>query len=136
MNQAGFLQPGKMRHLGYEFSKYFLVSLVALACDFSVLILLSKYVHYALAAVVGFLTGTVVHYGSSVLFVFSNRKLQAKKLAEWGVFVCTGLAGLLVNVGVISFCVEFFSMPLPFAKTVAAGFSFLFGYLIRKLVLF
>lgn len=125
-----------LRGFSSEFAKYFLVSLFALACDFLIFLSLSKLIHYAFAAVIGFLSGASVHYLLSVLFVFKTRKFKAKRWAESALFIGVGGAGLAINVGVIALCVELFAASLPLAKFVAAGFSFLFGYAVRKLMLF
>lgn len=124
------------RGAGGEFSRYFLVSLVALGLDFSTFLFLAKFIHYSLAAVVGFLLGAVVHYLLSIMVVFSRRKLSARRTTEFVLFVGTAVAGLLVNVATISACVEWFGASLFVAKTVAAGASFLFGYVVRKFLLF
>lgn len=125
-----------LKRTGGEFARYFFVSLVALLCDFFVLITLSEYLHYILSAIIGFLFGAIVHYVLSIFFVFNNRKLKTRKLIESVLFVATGVAGLLVNVAVIGLCVELLSLSIVFAKIVAAGFSFLFGYVSRKIILF
>lgn len=124
------------RGAGGELSRYFLVSLVALGVDFSTFLFLAKLIHYSLAAVVGFLLGAIVHYLLSIKVVFSRRKLSARRTTEFVLFVGTALAGLLVSVATISVCVEWFGASLFVAKTMAAGMSFLFGYAVRKLLLF
>ena len=124
------------RRMNRELVRYFLVSLLSLAVDFSIFLLGSQYFHYTLAAVVGFLLGAVVHYLLSIRIVFSRRKLGKRRMAEFVLFIGTAAAGLLVSVATISVCVEWLEASLLVAKTVAAGMSFLFGYLVRKLLLF
>lgn len=121
---------------GLEFAKYFLVSLVALVVDTALLLVLAKQMHYALAATFGFATGALVHYVLSVAFVFHRRKLQHRRWLESSLFVLFGVLAMGVNVAVIAFCVELLALPLLASKIVAAGFSFLMGYALRKIALF
>ena len=122
--------------LAGEFARYFIASILALVMDISLLLLLAKFVHYTIAASISFIAGSVVHYWLSVLFVFQRRKLASRKWAESAIFVAAGVFGLVVNVGVIALCVELFLAPLIVAKLIAAGFSFMSGYVVRKLALF
>lgn len=119
-----------------EFARYFMVSLIALACDFAVFLYLSGFIYYVFAAVIGFLAGAVAHYYLSIFLVFRRRKIKENKLVESVLFIGAGAAGLVVNVGVIAMCAELLLTSLPFAKFIAAGFTFLFGYSVRKLILF
>lgn len=125
-----------LQRVNHEFGRYFLVSLFSLGCDFSILLLGSLLVHYTVAAVVGFLSGAIVHYLLSVRIVFRRRKLKRHRKTEFAVFLSTAAAGLLVSVVTISACVEWLGVSLVVAKSIAAGASFLFGYLTRKFLLF
>ncbi len=127
---------GQRHHAAGEFLRYFVVSLLALGIDLLFLLLLAQWMHYTLAASLSFMIGAGVHYRLSVAFVFRKRRLLSRRYAEAAIFVGTGVAALLVNVGVIAVCVELLGMSLPLAKLGAAGFSFLFGYVVRKLALF
>lgn len=126
------------RHLKLlrEFSRYFLVSVVALGVDMGALLLLAQFIHYVWAATASFLLGAVVHYFFSVLFVFQRRQMLSRRWLEASLFVGSGVLALLVNVSVIAVGVEWLSLPLVWAKLLAAGASFVFGYGLRKLVLF
>ena len=125
-----------VRRINHELVRYFFVSLFSLAVDFSIFLIGSQYVHYTVAAVIGFLVGAVVHYALSIRIVFSRRKLGKRRMTEFLLFVGTAGAGLLVSVVTIFVYVEWFGASLFFAKTMAAGMSFLFGYAVRKLLLF
>lgn len=130
-------QPGAAVRLhGLEFAKYFIVSLIALLVDTGLLLVLARHMHYITAATIGFVTGAFVHYLLSVAFVFHQRKLRHRRWLESSLFVLFGVLALGVNVGVIALCVELLATPLLAAKVVAAGFSFLVGYFLRKLALF
>lgn len=126
----------RLRALASEFLRYFFASLLALVVDMVLLIVLAHYMHYAVAATISFICGAAVHYGISVAFVFRRRRIERRKLLESLIFFAAGAGALVVNVSLIALCVEFFSAPLPVAKLVAAGGSFVFGYVVRKLTLF
>jgi putative flippase GtrA len=124
------------RHLTPEFFGYFVASVAALVVDTSVMLLLARHIHYAMAATAGFLIGSLVHYVLSVRFVFQMRKLQFRRRLESSVFFLVGLAALVVNVGVIALCVEWLSLQLFIAKLVAAGVSLIVAFVGRKAALF
>ncbi len=124
------------RHHVVEFIRYFAVSAIALGVDMLLLLLFAQWMHYTLAASISFMVGAGVHYLLSIAFVFRKRRLLSRRYAEVAIFVGAGVAALLVNVVVIAVCVELLGMSLPLAKLGAAGFSFLFGYAVRKLALF
>lgn len=119
-----------------EFARYFLVSALALGVDTGGLLLLAQFVHYVWAATASFLLGAVAHYFLSVLFVFKRRRMLSRRWLEAGLFIGSGVLALLVNVAVIAIGVEWLGLPLVWAKLLAAGCSFVFGYGLRKLALF
>ncbi len=133
---AKILKEGSPLSLFWEVGRYFAVSVIALIVDMLVLLILAEWIHYTLAASISFLIGAGVHYLLSILFVFRQRRMSSKRLAEIAIFFAAGLGALLLNVAVIAFCVEVLAAPLAIAKLVAAGFSFVFGYVVRKMVLF
>lgn len=121
---------------GWELSRYFAVSMVALIIDTGLLLVLAKTIHYLLAACIAFLTGTLVHYIMSVRLVFETRRLQHKRNTEGLLFLAAGLCAMLVNMAIIYIGVEWFFLPLLAAKLFAAGGSFVTGYMVRKTLLF
>ncbi len=119
-----------------EFGRYFLASLAALALDVAVLHLAAAWMHYLLAASLGFGVGAGAIYLLSTRWVFRRRKLAGKTPVEFSAFVAIGLAGLALNDFVIYLAVDHLGLALLAAKAVAAGASFLFNYTARKLALF
>lgn len=119
-----------------EFARYFLASLGALALDVGILWLAAHWLHYLLAASLGFIVGACAIYFLSTRWVFRRRKLADKAPIEFSAFVAIGLAGLTLNDFVIYLAVDQFALDLLVAKALAAGASFLFNYTARKLVLF
>ncbi|MCX7168289.1 MAG: GtrA family protein [Rhodocyclales bacterium] len=119
-----------------EFGAYFLASLLALAIDLAVLLLLARVVHYLVAATAGFCTGAAVSYLLSTRLVFARRRLAHREGVEAILFTLIGVAGLALNNGVIFAMVEGVAAPLALAKLAAAVLTFLFNYLLRKRLLF
>lgn len=120
----------------FEFSRYFLVSVLALGVDMGALLLLAQFIHYVFAATASFLLGAVAHYFLSVQFVFKWRRMLSRRWLEVGIFIGSGMLALLVNVTAITIGVEWLDLQLFWAKLLAAGCSFVFGYGLRKLMLF
>jgi putative flippase GtrA len=127
-----------MQGLRREVVRYFAVSLLAFVVDAALLLYLARVVHWndMVAATVGFLAGSVVHYLLAVRLVFVRRRLAHRVTAESVLYIVIGLIGLIVNDVVIYACVSWLQAPLLVAKLVAAGGSFLVGYGGRKIFLF
>ena len=128
--------PARAAPMQSEFGRYFLASLAALALDVAVLHLAAAWMHYLLAASLGFGVGAGAIYLLSTRWVFRRRKLAGKTPVEFSAFVAIGLAGLALNDFVIYLAVDRLGLALLAAKAVAAGASFLFNYTARKLALF
>lgn len=121
---------------GREFIKYFAASLVALALDFALLMILARFMHYLVAACAGFLSGALLQYFLCTRLVFANRKHAENTSVESGMFVLIGIGGLLVNAGFIAIFVELFAFHLALGKLLAASISFAFNFLARKILMF
>lgn len=121
-----------------EFVRYFSVSLLALVVDTALLLYLARVEHWndVVAATIGFLVGSVVHYLLAVRLVFSHRRLAHHVPVEGVLYVAIGLVGLIVNDAVIYAGVNWLQAPLLVAKLAAAGGSFIVGYVGRKVFLF
>ncbi len=128
--------PAQAAHIQNEFGRYFLASLAALALDVAVLHLAAAWMHYLLAASLGFAVGAGAIYLLCTRWVFRRRKLAGKAPVEFSAFLAVGLAGLALNDFVIFLAVDRLGLALLAAKGVAAGASFLFNYTARKLALF
>ena len=118
--------------------KYFFVALMALVVDFSVMFFLARVIEtrpiYAIAA--GFLSGAVINYLLSVLWVFNDRKYRNSKRFEFFLFLAIGFIGLGITELVCHVFFKVLQQPLELAKSIAAGTTFFFNYCTRKLILF
>jgi putative flippase GtrA len=120
-----------------QFSRYTVVSGLALILDFTVYLLLAASgMMVALAAAFGYACGLALHYLLSVRYVFDPRaanKAQTRLLAE---FALSGFAGLAITALVIAVTVDLGGMPLLPAKVLAVGMSFLVVFALRRSVVF
>src|SRR5689334_7931 len=116
---------------------YGAASAVALTVDISVLQLLASVlkVQYLIAATISFVSGGVVLYALSVMFVFKARRVDNRAL-ELSFFLALGLVGLVVNSAVIYVAVVAGHVQLLAAKLIAAGFTFSANFVLRRFLLF
>jgi putative flippase GtrA len=126
-----------MFKLFIEAAKYAAASAVAYVVDTGLLLILVRYAgwYYLLAATVSFLAGATVAYVLSVRFVFSAHRLRDRRL-EFTSFVLLGLCGVAINLLVIFVTVGRLGMDLLYAKAVAACFTFLANFALRRQLLF
>ena len=120
-----------------QFSRYTLVSALALVLDFTVYLLLAAGgTTGALAGAIGYACGLALHYLLSVRYVFdaaAAHKGQSRLITE---FALSGLAGMAITALVIAVTVDLGGMPLLPAKVLAVGVSFLVVFALRRGVVF
>ena len=121
-----------------EFYRYFFVSAIALAADFFTFSLGIRVfnIPWPFAATCGFIFGVLVAYFLSVQFVFASRKLRKAPLKELLIFSAVGLAGLSLTQLTLWIGIELLQFNPEFSKICAAGFTFFFNFMARKLMLF
>ena len=134
---AGLVAKLRSAGLGAEFSRYFLVSVVALAIDFALLIGLTELVglHYLVSNLLASAAGVTAAYVGSLLWVFKRRRLH-NRAAEYVIFVIVGVGGLGVNEAVLWLLTDFAGLHYALSKIGASGLSFIFNYVVRKVLLF
>jgi putative flippase GtrA len=91
--------------------------------------------NYLVAATTSFLLGAVVAYELSIRLAFKQHRLQDRR-AELLSFVAIGALGLAVNAAVIFVMVRYFGLNYLGAKCVAAGFTFMCNFVVRRQILF
>lgn len=116
--------------------RYGLVSALALACDWGVLVaLVAVGVEYLVAAAAGFCVGMAAAYALSVRFVFPRRRAVSRE-AEAGGFFAVGIVGLLLTLALLFLFVSRLGIPVALAKAPTAAMVFLFNALCRRGLLF
>jgi putative flippase GtrA len=126
-----------MKILVAEAARYTAASGCALVLDVSMLWVLVHFFSwwYLAAASASYTAGLIVGYMLSIKLVFKHRRLKDSRL-EFVSFAAIGLIGLAINAAVIAFCVAYLSVNYLVAKCVAAGFTFAWGFLVRRQLLF
>jgi putative flippase GtrA len=126
-----------VRALIREAGGYVAASAAALAIDVATLTLLVSAVHvnYLIAATAGFAAGTVFIYWISIRQIFRYRRLEDARM-EFGIFLAVGIAGLVVNLGVMYLAVAEFGIHYLIAKFCAAGCTFTVNFGLRRWLLF
>lgn len=120
-----------------QLSRYSLASLLALALDFAVYLLLTGAGMKAPpAGVIGYGAGLMLHYWLSVRFVFEvagANKVHARLFAE---FALCGLVGMLVTGLVIAIASGVTGLGVLPAKLLATAVSFIIVFELRRALVF
>ena len=115
---------------------YGLVSIVALACDYGILLaLVHAGVHYLVASTISFSVGMALAYALSVKFVFAARRGLSREMEAAG-FFAVGIVGLLLTQGLLYVFVAQAGMAVALAKIPTTGIVFLFNFLCRRGMVF
>lgn len=126
-----------LRALARELVGYTAASAVALVVDLGVLVALTESgVHYLAAATLAFLAGMLVVYLASVRWIFPWRTHRERKHIEVGVFIATGIVGLLLNLGIMWLLTSALGVFYLISKLVSVGFVFTWHFVSRRLILF
>jgi len=119
--------------------RYFLASVVALAVDYSLYLLLLRLVgglSPALAAAPAYVAGAVVHYFMSRRFVFPAGWLHRHQLREFALFLLSGLFGAVLTSGVVWLVSQVPGAGIHLPKIAAIAVSFAATYAVRKYLVF
>jgi putative flippase GtrA len=92
-------------------------------------------VYYLAANVVSVSIGLVANYVLSVAYVFKERRFESR-WAEFAGFVMIGVVGLAVNEAGVAMFVGILGFGAIVGKLAAAGISFVFNFVTRRLLLF
>lgn len=120
-----------------QLCKYIIVGGLAFLVDYTILILLTHLMglHYLLSATAGFLFGLVINYLLCIGWIFDQRTIGNTKL-EFVVFTLIGIAGLVLNNGIMFIATELGGVHYSLAKLLAAACVLLFNFLLRRHFLF
>ena len=119
--------------------RYFLASLVALAVDYSIYLVLLRFtggLSPAQAAAPAYIAGAVVHYFVSRRFVFPNGWLHRHQLREFALFILSGLFGAALTSGVVWSMAGIPRIGIHWPKITAIAVSFAATYAVRKYLVF
>jgi len=118
--------------------RYFIASLLALALDTTVFSASLRLLELGLvwSATLGFVTGAVLAYVSSITWVFKERMLEHRPALEFTLFVGIGVFGLGITQVVLWLGVAWLQLWPEMVKLVAAVVTFICNYLLRRSLLF
>ena len=128
---------GSTDKLLVQFVRYFFVGGFAFVVDFGLLYILTEYarLHYLLSATLSFISGLLVNYIISCIWVFSNSKFK-NRLVEFLFFAAIGVVGLLLNDALIWLFTDCIGTHYMFSKIVAAAIVYLWNFFARKYLVF
>lgn len=119
------------------YPRYIAASVVALAIDWGLYVLLLTVATPALAAAGGYSLGILVHWLISSRLVFADQTAVERALRnrQKGLFIASALAGLAITVGIVGVGDTAGLDPL-LAKAIATVISFQTTYVLRKRIVF
>ena len=136
MNRIHQLLVNRTDNSFVQFFRYGLVSGVALVVDFGSLVFFTEifHLHYLVSATLGFTLGLITNYLLSILWVFEKSKYTFWR--EFITFCLIGVVGLGINNGIMLLFTGTFGVYYVYSKVVATGFTFIWNFTARKLILF
>ena len=128
---------GTTDRLLVQFVRYFFVGGFDFVVDFGLLYILTEYagLHYLLSATLSFISGLLVNYIISCIWVFSTSKFK-NRLVEFLFFAAIGVVGLLLNDALIWLFTDCIGTHYMFSKIVAAAIVYLWNFFARKYLVF
>ena len=121
----------------HQFGRYLVVGGLAFLVDFGTLFALTHYAdfHYLVSATAGFLLGLLVNYLICIRWIFDFRALSDAR-HEFAVFAGVGVAGLVLNNGLIYALTEWAGAHYLSSKAAATGLILAFNFSLRRALLF
>jgi putative flippase GtrA len=137
MSRLRSIFQGKTDDFWVQFVRYFVAGGLAFVVDFSALYVFTVFlhIHYLVSAALSFGIGLAVNYSISILWVFNSRVVQNRGL-ELAIFALLAIIGLGLNELIMYIATEFVGLYFMHSKIVATGFTFVFNFLSRRIVLF
>ncbi|MEF3280630.1 MAG: GtrA family protein [Elusimicrobiota bacterium] len=120
-----------------QFCKYTIVGGVAFCVDYFLLWFLTEFakVYYLISSALSFMTGLIVNYILSIVWVFDKRRIKNRRL-EFLFFGIIGIIGLIINQFSMWFLTEKTQIFYLYSKIIAAILVLIWNFTIRKILLF
>lgn len=124
-----------------DLAGYGLVSVVALACDWGLLVGLSALgLPYLAASTISFTVGMAVAYALSIRFVFPTRRAVSREAEAGGFFAvgffAVGFVGLVITQLLLFVLVSKLGLAVALAKAPTTAVVFLFNFGCRRGLVF
>ena len=126
-----------LRNIFIQLFRYTLVGGLAFLVDFSLLYILTDYlhIHYMISAAISFICGLIVNYLVSLYWVFSTRVVKKVQI-EFIIYSAIGIGGLFLNELILWLCTDVIQIYYLFSKIISAAFVYLFNFFMRRQMLF
>jgi putative flippase GtrA len=125
-----------LKRFKQQFFKYFLVSLICLAIDFSCYLFLFYVlnIYLDISATIGYVVGLIISYFLLTKYVFNSISKKSLKfqLRRIFLFLISGTVGAISTYSVVNIVVVIFGNDIYLAKAMAAVSSFIIVFLFRK----
>lgn len=123
--------------LFFQLIRYTFVGGMAFIVDFSLLYIFTEYFHlyYILSATLSFITGLLVSYVISILWVFRGFG-SANRFQEFLFFALIGIIGLGINAGILWLITDYFGVYYMLSKLITAVIVYFWNFFARKYFLF
>lgn len=127
----------KTNNTFFQLIRYSFVGGLAFLADFGTLTILTEYfkVYYLLSAGIAFITGLIINYILSVIWVFSER-IYKNKYVEFILFLIIGVIGLGLNELIIWEFTEKIKVHYLISKLIATIIIYFWNFFARKYLLF
>jgi putative flippase GtrA len=127
----------KTKNVYGQFIRYLFVGGLAFLCDFSLLFLITHFlhVHYLLSAMISFIVGLIVNYYLSSIWVFDQRRVKNLSV-EFLIFSLIGLVGLGLNEIFMYLLTDVVSINYLLSKGITTGLVLIWNFVARKIILF
>lgn len=127
----------KTNNVFVQVLRYGFVAAAAFAVDFTSLYLLTEFagIYYLVSAVPAFCLGLTTNYTLSVCWVFSERRVQNRKL-EFIINASIALTGLGLNILLIWVFTEFVGLHYLVSKLISTATVFWWNFLVKRKLLF
>lgn len=128
-----------------EFVRYLVVGGLSFVVDFATLFICQQYVFpenspetLYLSTAIGFITGLIVNYILSLVFVFTDEKQATKgrDFKSFFIFAMIGVIGLLLTELGMHLGVNVLNFNYLFIKCIVTGFVLIWNYGARKIIIF
>jgi putative flippase GtrA len=128
---------GEATSTALQLFRYTVVGGLAFTVDFAILWLLTDFlhVHYLASAALAFLTGLVVNYCLSIIWVF-NQRVVNNRWAEFTAFGVLGIAGLGLNEISMYLFTGILGLHYLGSKIISTVLTYAWNFVSRKLLLF
>lgn len=116
--------------------KYGLIGLVCTVVDFFLLYALTTFfkLNYLQSGVISFLSGSILNYFLSTLFVFNERPISNKKI-EFIAYIIVSSIGMGVNILLLYLLTEYMHFFYLFSKVVATASTFVWNFWSRRQII-